>query len=62
MDGLTPTPKMPADYYSREAARLRRLAGEATTPAVKQHLRKQAAEFDRLAGRLEDVREEIADS
>jgi hypothetical protein len=55
MDGLTPTPKQPADYYRCEAARLRRLASEATTPAVKQHLSEQAAQLDRLAERLEDV-------
>jgi hypothetical protein len=40
--------RMPADYYRRQAAQARRLADEATTPAVKQHLRDLAAHFERL--------------
>ena len=40
---------VPADHYRRRAAQARRLADEATTPAVKQHLRDLAARFERLA-------------
>ena len=47
------TPVMPADYYRRHAARLRQLASDATTPAVKENLRETAAEYDRLAERAE---------
>jgi hypothetical protein len=43
------SPRMPADYYRREAARVRRLAAEATTPLVKAHLHDIAGEYERLA-------------
>jgi hypothetical protein len=46
-------PPLPADYYRRHAARVRRLASEATTPAVKEHLREVALEYERLAERVE---------
>ena len=46
------TPVMPADYYRRHAARVRQLASEATTPALKEHLRGVADEYDRLADRV----------
>jgi hypothetical protein len=46
---------MPADHYRRRAAAARRLAGEATTPAVKQHLRDLAAQFERLAEGVDEV-------
>ena len=39
MDDAQTTPPLPADYYRRHAARVRRLADEATTPALKEHLR-----------------------
>ena len=48
---------MPADYYRREAARVRRLADEATTPAIKTHLHAVAAEYERLAQRAGSIRE-----
>jgi len=47
------TPPLPADYYRRHAVRVRRLASEATTPAVKAHLREVALEYERLAERVE---------
>lgn len=47
------TPVMPADYYRRHAARVRQLAQDATTPAVKENLRDIAAEYDRLAERVD---------
>jgi hypothetical protein len=49
------TPSMPADYYRRHAARLRRLADEATTPAVKAQLHESIRKFERLAGGVDDA-------
>jgi len=43
------TPSLPADYYRKHAARVRELAGEATTPALKEHLQDVARQYDRLA-------------
>jgi hypothetical protein len=48
------TPPLPAEYYRRHAARVRRLAGEATTPAIKEHLREVASEYERLAERVDN--------
>jgi hypothetical protein len=48
-DDLLPTQRMPTDRYRRRAAEARRLAGDATTPAVKEYLRNLAAQFERLA-------------
>ncbi len=47
--------RMPADYYRRQAAQARRLADEATTPAVKERLRDLAAQFERLAEGVDEV-------
>src|SRR5215218_8097722 len=41
--------RLPADYFRRHAARVRALAHDATTPAVKQHLHEIALEYERLA-------------
>jgi hypothetical protein len=46
---------MPMDHYGRRAAEARRLAGDATTPAVKEHLRDLAAQFERLAEGVDEV-------
>ena len=46
-------PPLPAEYYRRHAARVRVLASEATTPAIKDHLREVALEYERLAERVE---------
>jgi hypothetical protein len=54
MDGLPATPPLPAEYYRRHAARVRRLACDATTAAVKDHLREVALEYERLADRVEN--------
>lgn len=54
MDHPQATPPLPADYYRRHAARVRKLAGEATTPAIKEHLREVALEYERLAERVEN--------
>jgi hypothetical protein len=48
------TPPLPSEYYRRHAARVRQLAGEATTAAVKQHLREVALEYERLAERADN--------
>ena len=48
-------PPLPADYYRRHAARVRALARDATTPAVKQHLNVVASEYERLAEVVEDA-------
>jgi hypothetical protein len=49
MDNLA-AQRMSPDYYRRQAAQARRLAGDATTPMVKERLRDLAARFERLAG------------
>jgi hypothetical protein len=48
-------PPLPADYYRRHAARIRQLASDATTPAVKEHLQDVAREYERLAERVEET-------
>jgi hypothetical protein len=53
LDELTARPPLPADYYRRHAARIRQLASDATTPAVKEHLQGVAQEYERLAERVE---------
>jgi len=53
MDDAQTTPPLPADYYRRHAARVRRLADEATTPALKEHLREVAGQYERLAERVD---------
>ena len=47
------TPPLPADYYRRHAARVRKLASEATTVAIKEHLSEVALEYERLADRVD---------
>ncbi len=53
MEHPSPTPPLPAEYYRRHAARVRRLAGEATTPGIKAHLQDIALQYERLAERVE---------
>jgi hypothetical protein len=48
------TPPLPADYYRRHAARVRKLASETTTPAIREHLREVALEYERLAERVDN--------
>jgi hypothetical protein len=50
-----PTPSLPADYYRKHAARVRELAAEATTPALKEHLHEVAREYDALAERADEA-------
>ena len=49
-------------YHVREAARLRRLIANATTPAVKTWLIEQAEEHERLAEGFDEDAEEMADA
>jgi len=53
MDSVPSSPPLPAEYYRRHAARVRRLANEATTSAVKGHLHEVALEYERLAERVD---------
>ena len=49
-------------YHVREAARLRRLIANTTTPAVKARLIEQAEEHERLADGFEEYAEAAADA
>jgi len=55
METPPPTPSLPADYYRKHAARVRELAAEATTPALKEHLHDVARQYDGLADRAEEA-------
>ena len=50
MDYLSTKPPLPAEYYRRNAARVRQLASEAT----KEHLREVALQYERLAERADN--------
>jgi len=43
------SPPMPGEYYRQQAARVRRLAQEATMPALREHLADVALHYERLA-------------
>jgi hypothetical protein len=43
------SPPMSGDYYRQQAARVRRLAQEATMPALQEHLADVALQYERLA-------------
>ena len=49
MDDSLLNQRVPADHYRRRAAEARRLAADATTPAVKERLCDLAVHFERLA-------------
>ena len=53
MDYPLTTPPLPAEYYRRHAERIRQLASEATTAAVKEHLRAVALQYEQLAERVD---------
>jgi hypothetical protein len=53
MDHPQTNPLMPAEYYRRHAIRVRKLASETTTPALKQYLEDVAEQYERLAERVE---------
>lgn len=46
---------MPAEYYRKNAARVRELVVETTTPAVKDHLLDVARQYDELAERANEA-------
>jgi hypothetical protein len=46
---------MPADYYRNHAARVRVLAAETTTPALKEHLHDIARQYDGLAEKADEA-------
>lgn len=50
------------EYHEREAARLRRLIANATTPAIKGRLIEQAEEHERLAEGVEEDAEAMAEA
>jgi hypothetical protein len=54
MDYPSTASPLPAEYYRRHAARVRQLASEATTAAVKEHLREVALHYERLAERVDN--------
>ena len=47
-------PPMPGEYYRRQAARVRGLAQDATTPAIREHLRDVALQYENLAEGAEE--------
>ena len=49
------TPSLPADYYRKHAARVRGLAADATTPALKEHLHEVSRQYDGLVERADEV-------
>jgi hypothetical protein len=49
-------PPMSGEYYRREAARLRNLAQDATTDAIREHLAEIALQYEKLAESAEDFR------
>jgi hypothetical protein len=42
-------PRMPSEYYRRQAIRLRNLAQDATTDAIRDHLAEVALQYEKLA-------------
>ena len=42
-------PRMPSEYYRRQAARVRSLAQDATTDAIRDHLPDVALQYEKLA-------------
>jgi len=51
---LSPS-SMPSGYYRNHAARVRELAAETTTPALKEHLGDVARQYDGLADRADEA-------
>ena len=61
-DGATMNKSEFQSYHEREAARLRRLIANATTPAVRVRLMEQAHEHERLAEGFEHDADALADA
>jgi hypothetical protein len=47
-------PPMSGEYYRRQAARLRGLARDATTDAIREHFAEIALQYEKLAEAAED--------
>jgi hypothetical protein len=60
MDHPPTSPPMPAEYYRRHASRVRQLAGDVTTAAIREQLLGVAQEYDRLAVQVESTAREAA--
>ena len=52
---LLSAPPLPADYYRKHAMRVRELAADATTPAIKEQLFEVARQYDELAERADEA-------
>ena len=50
---IDPSP-LPADHFRRHAARVRALASDATTPAIKKRLEDVALAYERIADRFDE--------
>jgi hypothetical protein len=48
-----PSP-LPADHFRRHAARVRALARDATTPAIRKRLEDVALDYERIADRFDE--------
>ena len=55
MDAAPAAPSLPAEYYRKHAARVRELAAEATTAAIKEQLYEVARQYDALAERADEA-------
>jgi hypothetical protein len=53
MEQQSTPPPLAAEYYRRHVARVRQLAGEATTQAIREQLLDVAAQYERLAERVD---------
>jgi len=54
MAQLTDPSPPPADHFRRHAARVRALARDATTPAIKKRLEEFALDCERIASRFDE--------
>jgi hypothetical protein len=55
MEPVQVVPWLAADYYRNHAARVRALAAETMTPALKDHLNDVARQYDALAERADEI-------
>lgn len=54
MEHPTGSSLLPADYFRQHAARVRTLARDATTPAIKKRLEDAALDYERMADRFDE--------
>jgi hypothetical protein len=62
MEHPTNSSPLPADHFRRHAARVRALARDATTPAIKKRLEDVALDYERIAERFDESGSVQADS